>query len=235
MSVPPIADRPYVPFLIMAAALILARAVAAWAAAHFSIADPFLTFVVAQSIYWTILLGGVRVRTGRLFPRRHGTGASSAWREGVLFGALLIVVHVLVSSVVVTIATAVFGVEWTQSMMAHERAGVERLQQVAGGGLATVVLWMMAVGLGPLVEELFFRGYVYPVFKVAAGVHAQWMSALIFAAAHLYVLNFVPVFVLGWLLAVLYERTGDVRAPVIAHVTVNGFVALLSFVGRAGV
>ncbi len=52
--------------------------------------------------------------------------------------------------------------------------------------------------------------------------------ALLFAAVHLYLVNFLPIFLIGLLLARLYERTGALAVPISAHTTANGAVAILA-------
>jgi hypothetical protein len=79
--------------------------------------------------------------------------------------------------------------------------------------------WLLALASG-IGEEAFFRGALQPV----AGL---WITSLLFAAAH-----FVPrrdllpwsAFSLaaGLLLGGLYEATGNLLAPTVAHVVVNG-------------
>ena len=54
------------------------------------------------------------------------------------------------------------------------------------------------------------------------------MSALLFASVHLYLINFLPIFLIGVLLARLYERTGSLAAPIVAHATANAAVAVLA-------
>lgn len=79
--------------------------------------------------------------------------------------------------------------------------------------------WLLALASG-IAEEAFFRGALQPV----AGL---WLASLLFALAH-----FVPrrelwlwsVFsgAAGLLLGGLYEATGNLLAPTVAHVVVNG-------------
>jgi membrane protease YdiL (CAAX protease family) len=89
----------------------------------------------------------------------------------------------------------------------------------AVGPLGPRQAWLLALVSG-LAEEAFFRGALQPV----AGL---WLASGIFAAAH-----FVPrrdllpwsVFSLaaGLLLGGLYEATGNLLAPTVAHVAING-------------
>jgi membrane protease YdiL (CAAX protease family) len=80
-----------------------------------------------------------------------------------------------------------------------------------------VVLLALASGV---CEELFFRGAVQPSLGLGA-------ASLLFALAHLiprWPLVLWSVFALaaGLLFGLLYEHTGSVLAPAVAHVIVNG-------------
>ena len=78
--------------------------------------------------------------------------------------------------------------------------------------------------LAPFGEEMLFRGVVYPWIKQAGFPRlALWLSALIFAAFHVNLATFLPLFVLALALTILYERTNNLLAPVCAHALFNGF------------
>jgi len=75
-----------------------------------------------------------------------------------------------------------------------------------------------------------FRGILYPVIKQAGYPRlAWWGTALLFALVHLNLVTFVPLLVLALLLTELYERTGNLLAPITAHLLFNAlnFAALL--------
>lgn len=93
-------------------------------------------------------------------------------------------------------------------------------------------VWFIVVGavLAPLVEEIFFRGFLFQGFRAKYGwVNALLLSSGIFAAAHLDLASLVPTFVLGCLLAYLYHRSNSVWPGVILHVLVNSFGLLATY------
>ncbi|HHV44821.1 MAG TPA: CPBP family intramembrane metalloprotease [Firmicutes bacterium] len=99
-----------------------------------------------------------------------------------------------------------------------------------------VAIVCLVVFIVPWAEELFFRGLVFGSIRQRYGsVVAKVTSGLLFAFAHMYIINFPSVLVLGILLASIYERTQSLVPPVVAHATYNGVaVALLilhSFIG----
>ena len=85
-------------------------------------------------------------------------------------------------------------------------------------------VWFFFVGavLAPIVEEMFFRGFLFQGFRQKYGwVSAALLSSAIFAAAHLDLVALIPTFILGCLLAYVYHRSNSVWPGVILHVLVN--------------
>lgn len=81
-----------------------------------------------------------------------------------------------------------------------------------------IVLGVTAVALAPLVEEMVFRGVLYPSLKQAGYPRlALWLTALIFAATHANLLTFLPLTFFAIILTMLYERTGSLLAPMVTH------------------
>lgn len=86
--------------------------------------------------------------------------------------------------------------------------------------------WFFLVGavFAPLVEEIFFRGFLFQGFRERYGwVSAMLVSAAIFAAAHLDLVVLLPTFVLGCLLAYVYHRSNSLWPGIILHFLVNSF------------
>jgi membrane protease YdiL (CAAX protease family) len=89
---------------------------------------------------------------------------------------------------------------------------------------------MFAAVVGPIIEELFFRGFMYSAFKKHIGViGAMLITAVMFAALHAHAVGFVPIVVLGLLLAYLYEKTGTLVSSITVHVIHNVAMVLLVF------
>jgi len=64
------------------------------------------------------------------------------------------------------------------------------------------------------------------------------VSAALFSVIHIEVSVLLPLFVLGIVLALVYEETGDIRAPILFHGIFNlqtmGLILLDRFVLNAG-
>ena len=86
--------------------------------------------------------------------------------------------------------------------------------------------WFFIVGavFAPLVEEVFFRGFLFQGFRARYGwVTGMLLSAAIFAVAHLDLVVLIPTFILGCLLAYLFHRSNSIWPGVILHFLVNSF------------
>ncbi len=97
-------------------------------------------------------------------------------------------------------------------------------------GLAWAGMFLLAVVASPLGEETFFRGFIFEGvrrrFGLGWGVGA---SGLLFALAHFQVGVFIPVGILGAMLAVLYQSTGSLWPAIAVHSLYNGLALQLAF------
>lgn len=85
-----------------------------------------------------------------------------------------------------------------------------------------VWLILAAVIVAPLVEEIFFRGFLFQGFRKKYGwVSAMLLSSAIFAAAHLDLASLIPTFVLGIVLTYVYHRSNSVWPGIILHFLIN--------------
>lgn len=91
-----------------------------------------------------------------------------------------------------------------------------------------ILPFIMVVVFAPLGEEIFFRGFIYPVFRKRLGITmALVVTGMIFALLHFDLIRFIPLAIGGIFLAWLYEKTGSIITPIIAHATWNGVMTIL--------
>lgn len=113
--------------------------------------------------------------------------------------------------------------KWMESLGVDVVQDSVQLLQKATDPTVLILMAVAAVLVAPVCEELVFRGYLYPVMKKFAG---PWIAAicsgLIFAAAHGSLAALLPLFIFGIVLAVLYEKTGSIWAPIAVHFCFNG-------------
>ncbi|RPJ28145.1 MAG: CPBP family intramembrane metalloprotease [Chloroflexi bacterium] len=87
-------------------------------------------------------------------------------------------------------------------------------------------VWFIIVGavVAPLVEEIFFRGFLFQGFRQRYGWNtAMLLSSAIFAAAHLDLVALIPTFILGNVLAYVYHKSNSMWPGIILHFLVNAF------------
>ncbi len=90
------------------------------------------------------------------------------------------------------------------------------------GGVVLVLLSILALAVAPVAEEIFFRGFVFGGAATRYGfMKGALASAALFSIAHVEPLKFLPLFVLGLLLAWIYHKTGALWGSMFAHLLNN--------------
>lgn len=90
-------------------------------------------------------------------------------------------------------------------------------------GAYRVAFAVGAVALGPLVEELLFRGVLFRGLRRAyARTFVVLLTAASFSAMHLDARKFLPILVCGLVLGHLRERGGSLGPSLVGHMTFNG-------------
>ena len=84
--------------------------------------------------------------------------------------------------------------------------------------------WLLLAGIvvAPIVEELFFRGFLFAgLAQRYSWRRAAVISSALFALIHLQPLAIPPIFILGYIFAYLYRRSGSIWPAVVMHVATN--------------
>jgi membrane protease YdiL (CAAX protease family) len=114
----------------------------------------------------------------------------------------------------------------------------------AEGRLGLIVALVIIAGTAPCVEELFFRGFLFGLYRRRQPLWVAYLvSGAIFAAAHVMPTRMDPrqavglamgIFVLGTILAWTYQRTGSLYPGMAAHALNNaiGVLALYALDAR---
>ena len=101
-------------------------------------------------------------------------------------------------------------------------------------------LGLLSVTLAPLMEELFFRGFLYPVLARSIGVPtAIFLTALSFALLHGAQLMFswgpvLVIFLVGMVVTMVRAKTNSVAAGVLIHMAYNGTLTVAMFAATDG-
>lgn len=113
-----------------------------------------------------------------------------------------------------------------------------QVEAISGGNALSstdlLLLLVLIAGVAPFVEELFFRGMLYPLLRRRMGAPATIvLNAALFALIHIYPLLLPGLFVVGLFLAYLRERSGSIWPSVLLHALQNG-LALLAISAALG-
>jgi membrane protease YdiL (CAAX protease family) len=98
------------------------------------------------------------------------------------------------------------------------------------------ILSIFGVTFAPLLEELFFRGFLYPVLARRLGMAvAVFLTALGFAAIHGAQLMYswgpvLVIFTVGLALTIVRARTKSVAASLLIHIAYNGTISILMYI-----
>jgi len=123
----------------------------------------------------------------------------------------------------VLVMDMVFGIESSPSK-------IEEL--VRNRSISNTILLIVTAVVAPFCEELYFRGFLYSAFKKNLGVNmALFLSSLLFALAHLEIYSFIPIMVIGWVLAYIYEKTRSLLPVIFLHATYN-LISILILLGQ---
>lgn len=178
----------------------------------------FLLFLI-----WYFAINRRRGRWTDLGMRSFSVGRSILWAVGWL--------------IVLRVATVIYLLIVTGLGLEPSNEWVTRLPEVFGSGLSGLIAAIaVAALLAPVIEELFFRGFFYSALRARIGVWpAILASGVLFALVHFNLWLFVPVALIGVILAYLYERTGSLGPPIVLHALNNlSSILALYLVGATG-
>jgi len=111
---------------------------------------------------------------------------------------------------------------------------IDQMFQSAADAYAMMIF---GIAIAPLMEELFFRGFLYPVLVRRLGVFAAIvLTAALFALIHASQLGrswsaLLIIFIVGLVLTITRAVRKSVGASWIVHMAYNGTLSLLLFIG----
>ena len=132
-------------------------------------------------------------------------------------------------TLVAWVAFVVFTVAWSQALGITENDDLPQELGVDDSNVALVFVAILVCVLAPIAEELFFRGFCFTALRRRLGMWpAAAATGIIFGAIHLggtEVEFVVPLMVFGFLLCLLYVRTGSIVPCIVLH-ALNNSLAL---------
>jgi membrane protease YdiL (CAAX protease family) len=178
---------------------------------------------------WRVLFPSV-FRTWQIgpdLPKPRTTRQTLSWSEatGYGVGTVLVALPVLI----------LISLGWTALLRAcglpDEPQDLIALFTQTKSALVVAGMLLVACVLAPIYEELMFRAGLYRFVRQKLGrTPALLISGVCFGALHANWAGFLPLAVLGMLLALVYEATGSIRVAIIAHglFNLNTIIILLS-------
>ncbi len=115
----------------------------------------------------------------------------------------------------------------------HEALDAPLEQQVAeemgqGSWKIQLLSAASAIVIAPVLEETFFRGYLYPVLRKYTNVPFALIAvSLFFGAIHLSIVHFLPLAFVGLILNLAYEKTHCIRLSIAMHASFNTLSVLV--------
>lgn len=98
-------------------------------------------------------------------------------------------------------------------------------------GNAKIISFFALVVIPPIIEEILFRGFMFPAFSGRVGIlFGALFSSLLFGFAHLQANVGVYTVVLGLLLCFMYKRTNSIIPGMVLHM-INNYVAFAAIMG----
>lgn len=122
-----------------------------------------------------------------------------------------------------------FGILYAADISPFEVIGTE----LPTSGRELLVFFVTGALLGPVVEEVFFRGIVYNFLRKWGVLLAIVGSTAVFVAAHTLQAGLpVPQIVGGLVFAIAYELEGTLLVPIIIHILGNAAIFSLSLLNN---
>ena len=130
---------------------------------------------------------------------------------------------------------AVLGVNVFLELIGMTDKSAAYQQVVADQYAAVLPVGLICYGvITPIAEELLFRGIIYNKLKKMMKVGAAVVvSAALFGLYHGNDVQGIYAFIIGALMAYMYEYFADFRMPVFMHIGANVLAYILSFTGAA--
>ena len=99
--------------------------------------------------------------------------------------------------------------------------------------LGSVAFYALLIALFvPIVEELIFRGLVHRTVRTRWPlIPSAVLSGIVFSAVHLEASTLIPLFIVGFVFAWSYERSGSLWGSIVPHGGLNALTLLVVLTG----
>jgi membrane protease YdiL (CAAX protease family) len=183
-------------------------------------------------LYWVAYFGPLVAWIG-IYPLWVARRRTSLWlvrmpRLGKLIKESLIAVP-LAFALLLTLGLLILLV---QHFIGHRLMTHRVFENAPSDALPRMLVYaILGTTIGPLVEEIFFRGFAYNALRARVGVFAALIAqAGLFAFVHpVEIAHRGAVFLIGIVLATVYDWRKTLATPVVMHGTYNAIVLAIAF------
>ena len=86
-----------------------------------------------------------------------------------------------------------------------------------------IAITLLSTGiLGPIIEELMFRGIIYNELKSKySNMKSILITTIFFAIIHINIIQILYALIIGFILIFVYEKYNNIKAPIILHMASN--------------
>jgi uncharacterized protein len=186
---------------------------------------PVSAAAAAAAVVFTLLVDGWFVLWAWMFSLRPRRLAISSWGLRPVGKTIFWLVPLALVAVFILNAgyEAVF-----QALAGHptpEQSVVEMFPRSPAG---LVLFILMAVLAAPFLEEVVFRGFIFQGLASSWGtIPGMLASAALFSAIHTQLTIFVPLFILGVVLAWVFYYTRSLWTSIALHAAFNSIAVLV--------
>jgi uncharacterized protein len=141
------------------------------------------------------------------------------------------------ASIPVSIFWAIFGIFlalFAQSIavMIEQQLGInpesENTQEILSIIQQVPLMIIVSSIVGPILEEIIFRKIIFgSLYKRFNFVISALISSVLFGLAHMELVHLLLYSAMGFTFAFLYVQTKRILVPIVAHVSMNTFVAIV--------
>lgn len=88
---------------------------------------------------------------------------------------------------------------------------------------SNIAVTLLSTGiLGPIIEELMFRGIIYNELKSKySNMKSILITTIFFAIIHINIIQILYALIIGFILIFVYEKYNNIKAPIILHMASN--------------
>ncbi|MFK8039713.1 MAG: lysostaphin resistance A-like protein [Crocinitomicaceae bacterium] len=185
------------------------------------------TYILSAIVSQIVIFGGATILYFKITKLEFGTYINIAkpTKNGLFLTLLAFITAVLVivlfSPLIEWFKNTFANHQWVLHQLEVTKVQTEVLSNFRGYKLP-IALLVLAL-LPAIFEELVFRGILYRLIKDISGnaILSIFLSGLLFSLIHFQALSFLPIAIVGFLLAYLYEKTNNLTHSILLHFAFN--------------